>query len=104
MRWRRTHSANFKMGLMQLLTVGRSLSEARDRPHRFKVLSRAMPNFGESGLENQRRPVRQAERAAVNAAMGEPTMKSDAAQTGNGAGNKMNAYPLGRWTLRANPF
>ena len=92
------------MGLMQLLTVGRSLSEARDRPHRFKLLNGAMPNFGESGWENRKRAVRHAEPAAENAALGEPNMKSEVAQTGTGSDKGMNAYPLGRWTLKANPF
>jgi hypothetical protein len=92
------------MGLMQLLTVGRSLSEARDRPHRFKLLNGAMPNFGEADRENRKRVVRHAETAAGNAALGESRMKSEAAQAGNDSDKAMNAYPLGRWTLKANPF
>ena len=31
-------------------------------------------------------------------------MKSEAAQTGSGSEKAMNAYPMGRWTLKANPF
>ncbi len=34
------------MGLMNLLTVGRSLSEARNRPHRYKLMNGALPTFG----------------------------------------------------------
>ena len=85
------------MGLMQLLTVGRSLSEARDRPHRFKVLSGAMPTFGTPETVGRRMRVR------VNS--GETTMESQTAQgEAKDAGRGMNAYPLGRWTLRVNPF
>jgi hypothetical protein len=85
------------MGLMQLLTVGRSLSEARDRPHRFKVLNGAMPTFGFPDVGGRRRRVR------TNS--GEQTMQSQTAQGEvKDAGRGMNAYPLGRWTLRVNPF
>ena len=34
------------MGLMNLLTAGSSLSEARERPHRYKLRSGALPKFG----------------------------------------------------------
>ena len=89
------------MGLMQLLTVGRSLSEARDRPHRFKLLSRAMPTFGHSPVMD----VKPEYQAVDLADSGEQNMKAEDAQTaGKPAGSGMNAYPLGRWTLRANPF
>jgi hypothetical protein len=37
------------MALMNLLTAGRSLSEARERPHRYKVRSGALPKFGNAG-------------------------------------------------------
>jgi hypothetical protein len=96
------------MGLMQLLTVGRSLSEARDRPHRFKLLSRAMPTFGHPDVENRKRQRGIAERedevAYYKTDSGEQTMRTGAAPVGKGTGSGMNAYPLGRWTLKANPF
>ena len=34
------------MPLMDLLTIGRSLSEARERRHRYKVKSSKLPTFG----------------------------------------------------------
>jgi hypothetical protein len=90
------------MGLMQLLTVGRSLSEARDRPHRFKVLSRAMPTFGHSMVMDAKPEMKG---VAGLTDSGEEIMKAEDAQTaGKAAGSGMNAYPLGRWTLRVNPF
>jgi len=42
------------MALMDLLTVGRSLSEARDRPHRFKLLDGALPKFGNAATRARR--------------------------------------------------
>ncbi len=100
------------MGLMQLLTVGRSLSEARDRPHRFKVLSSAMPTFGHptdvERTQNGERPVAEPvkETAEHKTDLGEQTMKTETAQAGEKVEKEsgMNAYPLGRWTLKANPF
>ncbi len=96
------------MGLMQLLTVGQSLSDARDRPHRFKLLNGAMPTFGAPGMENRKRPRRIAEREGAvteyKTHSGEQTMKADAAPAGKGMESGMNAYPTGRWTLKANPF
>ena len=100
------------MGLMQLLTVGRSLSEARDRPHRFKVLNGAMPTFGRSdGVEDKLKGEWNAEQRGEEtiehkANLGEPAMKTEPTQVVEKTEKKsaMNAYPLGRWTLKANPF
>jgi hypothetical protein len=91
------------MGLMQLLTVGRSLSEARDRPHRFKVLNGAMPTFGYPDMPDM--PDMPGRRLRVRINSGERTMESQTTQGEvKDAGRGMNAYPLGRWTLRVNPF
>ena len=100
------------MGLMQLLTVGQSLSEARDRPHRFKLLNGAMPTFGHSnGMEGKRKADWTAEQGGAETAeyktnLGEQAMKTETAQAVEKSEKKsgMNAYPLGRWTLKANPF
>jgi hypothetical protein len=105
------------MGLMQLLTVGRSLDEARDRPHRYKLLSGAMPTFGHArqmrvgpkssfgavtarphegaiGLEEK-------DLAETETSVGEQTMKAEAAE---GTGKAATTFPLGRWAMKANPF
>jgi hypothetical protein len=39
------------MALMNLLTAGRSLSEARERPHRYKLKTGAMPKFGKTSAQ-----------------------------------------------------
>jgi hypothetical protein len=106
------------MGLMQLLTVGRSLDEARDRPHRYKLLSGGMPTFGhargmragpKSSLgtavagEPQERAVEPEERGSVGTTtiVGDQMMKAEAA---DGTAKAATAFPLGRWALKANPF
>ena len=93
------------MGLMQLLTVGRSLSEARDRPHRFKLLNGAMPTFGHSKIELQPECEGKAG-VELKTDSGEQAMKTETTQATVNAENAsgINAYPLGRWTLKANPF
>lgn len=81
------------MGLMQLLTVGRSLSEARDRPHRYKLRSQAWHGrVGRSG-----------ESEAGEGQPGVQAMKTSTSAVAEGA-NVTRAYPGGRWTLKVNPF
>lgn len=100
------------MGLMQLLTVGRSLSEARDRPHRFKLLNGAMPTFGHpKGMEGKQKGEWNAEEPGTEITerktdSEEQAMKTETAQTieKTEKASGMNAYPLGRWTLKGNPF
>lgn len=97
------------MALMDLLTVGRSLSEVRDRPHRFKLLNGALPKLGKSGAAA-------ITRRFVGAAS--PSGKGEVKPEGAGSGRMkteiiakdpkqansapMHVFPAGRWTL--NPF
>ena len=91
------------MGLMQLLTVGRSLSEARDRPHRYKLRSQAWPVLvgrsgeSEAGWSAGEREVALGEQAGVQA------MKTSTSTVTDKDAATV-AYPSGRWTLKANPF
>jgi hypothetical protein len=67
-----------------------------------------MPTFGRPEVGNWQRQRRIAERedevAQYKTDSGEQTMKTGAAPAGKGTESVMNAYPLGRWTLKANPF
>lgn len=91
------------MGLMQLLTVGRSLSEARDRPHRYKLRSQSWPVLvgrsgeSEAGWNAEEREAASEDRAGVQAMKTSTSAVADKTDTAP-------AYPSGRWTLKANPF
>ncbi|HMJ90165.1 MAG TPA: hypothetical protein VK530_10135 [Candidatus Acidoferrum sp.] len=81
------------MGLMHLLTVTRSLSEAKDRPHRYKLMSEGWPTFGNAVVEQSGE-----QDAGV-------TAERDAMKTEMTAEQNVTtkqAFPLGRWTK--NPF
>jgi hypothetical protein len=97
------------MALMDLLTVGRSLSEARDRPHRFKLLSGALPKFGKATAQAMNRNFEVAAFPGVGSEAGKEQAGNDSMKTETIAEEQkratpepMNAYPVGRWTL--NPF
>ncbi len=81
------------MGLMQLLTVGRSLRDARYRPHRYKVMRDPLPVLG-GRLGG--------EVGSGQAGPGARVIMS--AQTISETNAVKPAYPKGRWTLKANPF
>lgn len=81
------------MGLMQLLTATRSLSEAKDRPHRYKLMKDGWPTFGHAVVEESGGTV--AEVAAER-----NTMKTEVEE--QSATTAKQAFPLGRWTK--NPF
>lgn len=86
------------MGLMQLLTVGRSLSEAIDRPHRYRMLHDRWPTFGHrAGGDGGATP------AGMRHHAGRETVMKTETATGQNADVKQ-AYPHGRWTIRPNPF
>ena len=100
------------MGLMQLLKVGRSLGEARDRPHRYKLPNQAMPTFGHvGGMKVGQKSDQSAtvvdegenELAEMKAGVEEQTMKMQAAETMRKAPTT-NAFPIACWALKANPF
>lgn len=87
------------MGLMQLLTVGRSLSEARDCPHRYKLRTEPWPTFGNTsrGWRSGRTEAGRASPARVELSMSTETAAQKNAET-------KQAYPKGRWSLDGNPF
>ena len=94
------------MALMDLLTVGRSLSEVRDRPHRFKVLSGGLPKFGKPGAPAANRDFEVAAALGVGNEARPERAASDTMKTETIAEEKkqansapMHAFPAGRWTL-----
>jgi hypothetical protein len=81
------------MGLMQLLTVGRSLRDAQYRPHRYKVVRDPLPVLGgRPGGEVGRGQAGSGARVIMSA------------QTVSETNAVKPAFPKGRWTLKANPF
>jgi len=95
------------MALMNLLTLGRSLSEARERPHRYKVLNRALPTFGNPTAPGSRKfdvgSPRPGGEVGQAEGRSEP-MKSESATAVAEEGTERVAFPQGRWTLKVNPF
>jgi len=111
------------MGLMQLLTVGRSLGKVGDQPSRYKMTQQSLlPRFGSTKAPEERVP-------SVGEVGNQVIAKAKLEQSSLGfvaAANdrkKMNAvqskpqevtvpkiatprpaFPLGRWTLFKNPF
>jgi hypothetical protein len=111
------------MGLMQLLTVGRSLGKIGDQPSRYKMTQQSLlPRFGSVKALEERVP-------GVGEVGNQVIAKTELKQSSLGfaaAANdrkKMNAvqpkpqevtvpktttprpaFPLGRWTLFKNPF
>lgn len=97
------------MALMDLLTVGRSLSEARDRPHRFKLLNGALPKFGKASASAVNKSFEVAAPPGAGSEMkqdraGSGSMKTEtiAEEQKRATPASMHAFPVGRWTL--NPF
>jgi hypothetical protein len=85
---------------MQLLTVGRSLSEAKDCPHRYKLRTDPWPTFGNA--PGRARRSGRGESAVGEAEAAETSMNTETAGERNAAVRQ--AYPKGRWTLATNPF
>jgi hypothetical protein len=82
------------MGLMQLLTVGRSWSEVKNQPHRYKLRTDGWPTFGyETPPTWQRTSGSRGQK--VETAMKTETMAMNS--------DVMQAFPRGRWTLGAKP-
>ena len=95
---------------MHLLNAGRSLSSAQDRPHRYKLKSGALPNFG-----NADRAGRGGKSAVSGAGWGEnisakaPLLASEAMKTETVeeevARTPVAKMPsLKRWMPKGNPF
>jgi len=97
------------MALMDLLTVGRSLSEVRDRPHRFKLLNGALPMFGKARSLAVKKDFEVAASPGAGSAVkqdcaGSGIMKTETIAEEQKQANSapMHVFPAGRWTL--NPF
>lgn len=111
------------MGLMQLLTVGRSLGRIRDEPSRYKMTQQSLlPKFGAvhapetqvRGLSETTNPVfARADASKANAAGAatindrknmsavQPELQGKVAPVG---AVDRPVFPRGRWTLFRNPF
>ncbi len=111
------------MGLMQLLTVGRSLGRINDQPSRYKMTQQCLlPKFGSaSAPEDQARETSETTNQVFaktdiqknppnNAGAAIDRKSMNAVQTiepGAAAANEAAsrpAFPRGRWTLFKNPF
>ena len=85
---------------MQLLTVGRSLSEARDQPHRYKLRTDRWPSLCE-----ERAVVDRGETWGNETVTAERTMNTEMEILAQKNAEAVKApYPHGRWTLGVNPF
>ncbi len=87
---------------MQLLTVGNSLRDTKDHPHRYKLTERnLLPKFG----ANKGAPGQQ---SVVDERI-KNDMKTEMAEMAPPAPAKSSAssplrFPPGRWTFKRNPF
>lgn len=96
------------MGLVKLLTVGRSLKRVRDETHRYKLMTGVMPTFGfdggaEVGREEPGRMVAlEASREAMMSNAGHKSMKTETGESS--AKERANAFLLARLSRKANPF
>jgi hypothetical protein len=90
------------MALMNLLTAGRSLSEARERPHRYKVRSGALPKFGNAGAPGA------ATKSAASFAASERSENAVESQPMNSNTVSVQKLPgmpvLGEWARKINLF
>ena len=96
------------MGLMQLLNVGRSLSEAREQRHRYKLKNSALPTFGNPTVPAVRNfevagDAKPGSEAGPGRAADEP-MKIQTVAEQTTQVTPTNPFPRGRWTLKASPF
>lgn len=111
------------MGLMQLLTVGRSLGRISDEPSRYKMTQQSLlPKFGSvNASEDRVRGVSGTTNPAVTRADAAVAKSSSAAATNDrkqmnavqpesqrqaapGGVAPKPAFPRGRWTIFRNPF
>jgi hypothetical protein len=95
------------MGLVKLLTVGRSLRRVRDETHRYKLMTGAMPTFGfesgaQVGLEED-----PGSEGFETAEERETTSDAKAMKMETGessAKERSNAFLLARLSYKKNPF
>ena len=90
------------MALMDLLTAGRSLSEARERPHRYKLRHGALPKFGKvepvSLEKNSESPV------ARQCKQFEQMVEAQPMNSNTVAVEPRRDPTLERWAQKVNPF
>lgn len=95
------------MALMNLLTLGRSLSEARERPHRYKLMHGALPTFGNPTAPGKRNfemaAAPKSECEGSQAETRSETMKTECAAAAAEQETE-KTVPAGPWMRRANPF
>ena len=90
------------MALMNLLTAGRSLSEARERPHRYKLRSGALPKFGDAGAPSG---ARKPPSAVTESKQTENAVESQPMNSNTVTVQRMPGVPtLGEWTRKINLF
>jgi hypothetical protein len=112
------------MGLMQLLTVGRSLGKIADEPSRYKMTQQSLlPRFGSVKAPEERAPgvgwvgnnqviaktgLKQSSPGYAAAANDRKNMNAVQSKpqevTVPKTATPRPAFPLGRWTLFKNPF
>jgi hypothetical protein len=110
------------MGLMQLLTVGRSLGKIGDQPSRYKMTQQSLlPKFGSVKAPEERVPVGVGNNQAIAKTELKQSSLGFAAAKDRKTMNTVQpkpqevtvppktvaprpAFPLGRWTLFRNPF
>ena len=87
---------------MELLTVGNSLRETKDHPHRYKMTQRnLLPKFG----AEKNPPIRPAEmERRTTQAMKTETVEMAPAAPVKTAAPAPAEFPLGRWSFKRNPF
>ena len=82
------------MGLMRLLTVGRSWSEVKNEPHRYKLRTDGWPRFGYEAPPAWKQTTTSS-KPRVETEMKTETMTANS--------DVVQAFPRGRWTLGAKP-
>lgn len=96
------------MGLMNLLTVGRSLSEARNQPHRYKLMNGALPTFGNPAgpaLERAFEVGAPAPRERLEAESDRQGLETQGMKTDTIAvGTAPLVTPRSGWVAKVNPF
>ena len=109
-------SIRFSMALIKLLAAGRSWSEPRDRPHRYKLKNGVLPTFGNNPSavverhvdSNAETTVSQKPSAVPDAPKqfcGTETMKAEpVAEPTFEMGAPQSGASLKRWSWKVNPF
>lgn len=87
---------------IELLTVGNSLRETKDHPHRYKLTERnLLPKFGaKQGAPAPQMTVEEQTKKNMKTEMAEVAPPAPARSSVSGA----LGFPPGRWTFQRNPF